>query len=105
MSIYAVFKSGGKQHRVMEGQTIKLEKLLVDVGSAVEFQEIMLIAKGDDIQVGSPLLKGAKIMGTVVEQARHDKVKIVKFRRRKHHKKSQGHRQYYTAVKIEKIAA
>lgn len=103
--MYAVFKSGGKQHRVMEGQTIKLEKLLADVGAGVEFNEVMLVANGDDIQVGSPLLTGAKITATVVEQDRHDKIRIIKFRRRKHHKKQMGHRQYYTAVKIEKISA
>jgi large subunit ribosomal protein L21 len=103
--MYAVFKSGGKQHRVEEGQIIKLEKLLVDVDATVEFDEILMIANGDDIKVGAPTLKGAKITAKVIEQGRHKKIRIIKFRRRKHHDKQAGHRQYYTAVKIEKIAA
>ncbi len=103
--MYAVFKSGGKQHRVEEGQIIKLEKLLVDVDATVEFDEILMVANGDDIKVGAPVVQGAKISATVVEQGRHKKIKIIKFRRRKHYDKQAGHRQYYTAVKIEKISA
>lgn len=102
--MYAVFISGGKQHRVMEGQIIKLEKLPVEVGSGIEFKEVLLLAKEETILVGSPLLNGAIITATVLEQGRHKKIKIIKFRRRKHHKKQMGHRQYFTAVKIEKIA-
>ena len=103
--MYAVFKSGGKQHRVEEGQIIKLEKLLADVDSKVEFDEVLMIANGDDIKVGVPTIKGAKITATVLEQGRHKKITIIKFRRRKHYDKRTGHRQYYTAVKIEKISA
>lgn len=103
--MYAVFKSGGKQHRVEEGQIIKLEKLLAEVDAKVEFDEVLMIADGDAIQVGTPVVKGAKITATVLEQGRHDKIKIIKFRRRKHYDKQAGHRQYYTAVKIEKISA
>ena len=102
--MYAVFKSGGKQHRVMEGQVIKLEKLSVEVGATVEFKEVLLMAKDDDVSVGSPLLNGAIITATVIQQGRHDKIKIIKFRRRKHHCKRMGHRQYFTALKIEKIS-
>lgn len=103
--MYAVFKSGGKQHRVEEGQIIKLEKLPVDVGANIEFDEVLMVANGDSIVVGAPLIKGAKIQAKVLEQGRHDKIKIIKFRRRKHYDKQAGHRQYYTAVKIEKISA
>lgn len=103
--MYAVFKSGGKQHRVEEGQIVKLEKLPVDVGADIEFDEVLMVSNGDDIKVGEPLIKGAKIQAKVLEQGRHDKIKIIKFRRRKHYDKQAGHRQYYTAVKIEKISA
>lgn len=102
---YAIFKSGGKQHRVQEGQTIKLEKLPVEVGSQIEFNEVLMLSQEGTIQVGKPLVEGASITATVVEQDRHAKIKIIKFRRRKHHKKQMGHRQYFTAVKIEKISA
>ncbi len=103
--MYAVFKSGGKQHRVEEGQIIKLEKLLADVDSVVEFDEVLMVANGDDIKVGAPTVKSAKITAKVLEQGRHKKIKIIKFKRRKHHDKQMGHRQYYTCVQIEKISA
>ena len=103
--MYAIFKSGGKQHRVTEGTVVKLEKLFVEVGSNVEFNEILLVANDDQVKVGSPLIAGASIKATVVAQARHPKIRIIKFRRRKHHEKQMGHRQSFTAVKIEKIIA
>lgn len=103
--MYAVFESGGKQHRVEEGQIIKLEKLEANIDSTVEFDKVLMVANGDAVQVGSPTVKGAKISATVIEQGRHRKVTIIKFRRRKHYDKQAGHRQYYTAVKIEKISA
>ena len=103
--MYAVFKSGGKQHRVEEGQTIKLEKLPVDVGANIEFDEVLMVANGDDIKVGAPLIKGATIKATVLSQGRHKKIKIIKFRRRKHYDKQAGHRQDFTEVQIEKISA
>lgn len=102
---YAVVVSGGKQHRVVEGETLKLEKLPLEVGSTVEFDQILMVANGDDIKIGLPLVKGAKVSASVISQGRHKKVRIVKFRRRKHHQKSMGHRQYFTEVKIEKIVA
>ncbi len=103
--MYAVFKSGGKQHRVIEGQIIKLEKLEAEINAPVEFNEVMLVANGDDIKVGAPLVAGAKVTGTIIDQARLAKIRIIKFRRRKHHIKHMGHRQYFTSVKIEKISA
>jgi large subunit ribosomal protein L21 len=101
--MYAVITSGGKQYRVVEGQTLKLEKLEIEVGSTVDFDQVLMIGNGDDIKVGKPLLKGGKVTASVVSQGRHDKVHIIKFRRRKHHMKQMGHRQYFTEVKITGI--
>ncbi|SET16818.1 MULTISPECIES: 50S ribosomal protein L21 [Marinobacter] len=101
--MYAVIVSGGKQHRVKEGETLKLEKLEVETGGTVEFDRVLLIGNGDDIKVGAPVVDGAKVTAEVVNHGRHDKVQIIKFRRRKHHMKRQGHRQWFTEVKITGI--
>ena len=103
--MYAVFQSGGKQHRVSEGQTLRLEKLDVETGATVEFDKVLLVANGEQITVGAPLVEGGKITAEVVQHGRGDKVKIVKFRRRKHSRKQQGHRQWFTEVKITSISA
>ncbi|MCM2132201.1 50S ribosomal protein L21 [Larsenimonas rhizosphaerae] len=102
--MYAIIKSGGKQYRVKEGQRIKLEKLEVATGDSLEFDQVLMIG-GDDVQIGAPLLEGAKVSAEVVSHGRGDKVTIIKFRRRKHHMKRQGHRQWYTEVKITGISA
>ncbi|GAB2723076.1 50S ribosomal protein L21 [Halomonas garicola] len=103
--MYAVIKSGGKQYRVQEGQTLKLEKLEIPTGETIEFDEVMLVADGDDVQIGAPLLSGAKVAAEIVDHGRGDKIKIIKFRRRKHSMTRQGHRQWYTEVKITGITA
>ncbi|MCJ2375960.1 50S ribosomal protein L21 [Vibrio sp. ZSDZ34] len=103
--MYAVFQSGGKQHRVSEGQTLRLEKLDVETGATVEFDKVLLVANGEEITVGAPLVEGGKITAEVLQHGRGDKVKIVKFRRRKHSRKQQGHRQWFTEVKITGINA
>lgn len=103
--MYAVIKTGGKQYRVAVGQTLKLEKLEVEPGSTVNFDEVLMVANGDDIKLGKPFLKGSKVTASVVSQGRHKKVHIIKFRRRKHHMKQMGHRQYFTEVKITDIQA
>ena len=103
--MYAVLKTGGKQYRIEEGQTLKVEKLFVDVDETVDFDKVLLVADGDKVTVGQPYVDGAKITAKVLEQGRHKKIKIIKFKRRKHHDKQMGHRQYYTAIKIEKISA
>tara|TARA_R110000868_G_scaffold410505_2_gene698760 strand:+ start:10717 stop:11028 length:312 start_codon:yes stop_codon:yes gene_type:complete len=103
--MYAIIKTGGKQYRVAEGQTLKIEKLAVDVESTVEFDEVLMVANDGDVKVGTPMLEGAKVTATVLDQGRHKKIKIVKFKRRKHYDRQAGHRQYFTEVKIEKIAA
>ncbi|KXS52236.1 50S ribosomal protein L21 [Marinobacter persicus] len=101
--MYAVIVSGGKQHRVKEGETLKLEKLEVETGGTVEFDRVLLVANGDDVKVGAPAVEGAKVTAEVVNHGRHDKVQIIKFRRRKHSMKRQGHRQWFTEVKITGI--
>lgn len=102
--MYAVITSGGKQYRVREGQTLKLEKLTAEVGSKVDFNEVLMLVNGDDIQIGKPFIKNTKVVASVVEHGRGKKIHIIKFKRRKHHMKRMGHRQDYTEVKIEKIA-
>ncbi|MCX8664588.1 50S ribosomal protein L21 [Gilliamella sp. B2840] len=102
--MYAVFQSGGKQHRVSEGQVIRLEKIEVETGAEVVFDKVLMVANGEDIKVGAPFVEGATIKAEIVEHGRGDKVKIVKFRRRKHYRKQQGHRQWFTDVKITAIA-
>src|SRR5690554_3995130 len=104
--MYAIIEAGGKQHRVSEGETLKLEKIKnAEPGSNVEFDRVLLVANGDDVKIGAPVVDGAKVTAEVVSIGRHDKVKIIKFRRRKHSMKRQGHRQWYTEVKITGIQA
>lgn len=101
--MYAVITSGGKQYRVTKGQTLKLEKLTADIGSNIDFDQVLMVANGDDIKLGAPFVKGSKVVASVIGQGRHKKIHIVKFRRRKHHMKQMGHRQYFTEVKITDI--
>ncbi|WP_317933079.1 50S ribosomal protein L21 [Halioxenophilus sp. WMMB6] len=101
--MYAVIASGGKQHRVTEGEVLRLEKIEVGAGESIDFDKVLLVANGDDVKIGAPLVDGAKVTAEVVSHGRADKVKIVKFRRRKHSMKRQGHRQWYTEVKITGI--
>lgn len=103
--MFAVIVSGGKQYRVQEGQTLKLEKLAADAGANVEFDRVLLVGNGDDIKVGLPAVDGAKVTAEVVGHGRAKKVDIIKFRRRKHSMKRQGHRQWFTEVKITGISA
>ncbi|MCI0511102.1 LSU ribosomal protein L21P [Chromohalobacter marismortui] len=103
--MYAVIKSGGKQYRVQEGQTLKLEKLEVATGDTLELDQVLLVADDDDVKVGAPLVEGAKVTAEVVSHGRGEKVKIIKFRRRKHQMRRQGHRQWFTEVKITGISA
>ena len=103
--MYAVIKTGGKQYKVAEGDTLRVEKLGLDEGAAVEFADVLLLADGEDIKVGAPRVEGSKVTGEVVANGRGDKVEIIKFRRRKDWRKKQGHRQDYTDVKITGINA
>jgi len=101
--MYAVIKSGGKQYRVESGAKLRVESLAAEIGAAVSFDEVLLVGAGDAVKVGAPLVSGAKVKATVLAHGRGDNVKIFKMRRRKHHQKSQGHRQDYTEVRIDEI--
>lgn len=103
--MYAVIQAGGKQYRVSEGDTVKVEKMVADEGATVDFDQVLLVADGDEVKVGKPYVEGGKVSATVEGHGRAKKVMIVKFRRRKHHLKRQGHRQWYTALKITAISA
>jgi large subunit ribosomal protein L21 len=101
--MYAVIKTGGRQYRVMQGETLRVEKLDGDVGSAVNFDQVLLVGSGEDITVGAPLVAGALVAATIKSHGRGEKIRIIKFRRRKHHQKQMGHRQHYTEVEIGSI--
>lgn len=103
--MYAVIQSGGKQYRVAEGELLKLELIDAEPGSTVEFDKVLMVANGEDVKVGAPLVAGGKVSAEVVTHGRHDKVTIIKFRRRKHFRKQAGHRQWFTQVKITGISA
>jgi large subunit ribosomal protein L21 len=102
--MYAVIRSGGKQYRVSPGQTIRLEKVGGDVGSKVELGEVLLVENDGNVQVGAPLVANAKIEATVVENDRAKKILIFKKKRKKQYRRTRGHRQDYTAVRIDKIS-
>ncbi len=101
--MYAVIQSGGKQHRVEEGEQIKLEKIEAATGDTVEFDQVLMVGAGSDVKIGAPLVAGGKVTAEVVSHGRHDKIRIVKFNRRKHYRRETGHRQWYTEVKITAI--
>ena len=102
--MYAVIKTGGKQYRVSSGEKLKVEQLAADVGSEITIDQVLMVADGDKISIGKPLLEGAKVQATVVSHGRADKVKIFKLRRRKHYKKQQGHRQNFTEIQVNQIS-
>jgi large subunit ribosomal protein L21 len=103
--MYAVIKTGGKQYRVAAGDKFKVEKLEADVGAEITFDQVLMVADGDNIKVGAPMLSGAAVRATVLSHGRGDKVRIFKMKRRKHYRKSQGHRQHFTEVQISGISA
>ena len=103
--MYAIIKTGGKQYRVAAGDKLKVETLNAEVGSQVTLSEVLAVSDGNELKVGAPFVEGASVTATVVSHGRHDKVRIFKMRRRKHSIKSAGHRQNYTELKIDSIAA
>ena len=100
--MYAIIRAGGKQYRVEQGDVLRLERLEGKVGSKVTLDDVLLVG-GDDLKVGSPKVAGASVEGTVVEQDRGPKIRVFKYKKRKHYRRTRGHRQSYTAVKIDSI--
>lgn len=103
--MYAVISTGGKQYKVTEGQTLRFEKLPGDVGKPVTFNEVLLLTDGEKAKIGTPLLEKAKVEGTIVEQGKAKKVIVFKYKRRKRYRRKRGHRQPFTAIKIDSIKA
>ncbi len=103
--MYAVFRTGGKQYRAAKGDVLRLEKIEGEEGAKVEFDEVLLVGEGSDVKVGSPLLSGSVVSGTVLRQGKSRKVPVVKFKRRKNYLRQGSHRQFFTEVEITGIGA
>lgn len=101
--MYAVIESGGKQHRVHEGESLRLEKIEAAAGDTIEFDRVLMLG-GETPRIGAPLVAGARVTAQVLDHGRHPKLRIVKFNRRKHYRKETGHRQWYTEVRITGIS-
>jgi len=103
--MYAIVATGGKQYRVKEGEKLRVEKLSAEAGETIELDKVLMVGEGDDVKIGAPYLEGAKVTATVAANGRGDKVKIIKFNRRKHYRKQMGHRQSFTEIEITGISA
>lgn len=103
--MFAVIKTGGKQYKVTEGYKLRVESLPLEEGETLEIKEVLMVANGDEVKVGQPYLEGSSVQATVTSHGRGKKVEIIKFRRRKHHRKQMGHRQNYTELKITGISS
>jgi len=103
--MYAVFTTGGKQYRAATGDILTIEKLDAEKGATVELDRVLMVGEGEDVKVGTPYLNGGKVTATVVEHGRGKKIRIIKFQRRKHHRKQMGHRQDFTRIEITGIVA
>ena len=103
--MYAVIKTGGKQYKVAEGDTIRVERLEANTGDKIDITDVLMVADGDDVKVGTPLVEGAKVSAEVKAQDRGDKIRVIKFKRRKNYRRQNGHRQSYTELAITAIKA
>ncbi len=103
--MFAVFSSGGKQHRVTEGEVIKLELITAEPGDEIVFDKVLMVANGDDVSVGKPYVDGGKVTAEVIGHDRGKKIRVIKFKRRKDYLRRQGHRQWYTELKITAISS
>ncbi len=101
--MFAVFQSGGKQHRVTEGDVVKLELIDAEPGEEVVFDQVLMLANGDDVNVGAPYVEGRQVKAEVLRNERNKKIRVIKFKRRKDYMRRQGHRQWFTEVKITAI--
>jgi large subunit ribosomal protein L21 len=105
LAMYAVIKTGGKQYKVSAGEKLKVESIPADVGAQITLDQVLMVANGEAVTMGTPLVAGASVKATVVAHGRGEKVKIFKLRRRKHYRKTLGHRQNFTEIRIEDISA
>ena len=103
--MYAVIKTGGKQYTVSEGDTVRVEKLPGDIGGSLEITDVLAVGSGEDVKIGQPTVEGARVVAEIVDQDRAKKIIVFKKKRRKGYSKKQGHRQFYTALKIKEIQA
>jgi len=103
LMMHAVIVSGGKQHRVRAGELLKVEKLVLELGDSVTFDQVLMVSDGETIRIGAPYVAGVVVKAEVVTQDRLEKIRIIKMKRRKHHMKRMGHRQWYTELKITEI--
>jgi large subunit ribosomal protein L21 len=101
--MYAVIKSGGKQHRVSTDELLKVELLKVEKGETIKFEDVLMVVDGETVKIGQPIVDGASVEAEVVDHGRGEKIRIVKHKRRKHYHKEQGHRQWYTLLRIKAI--
>nr|HID58268.1 50S ribosomal protein L21 [Desulfobacterales bacterium] len=101
--MYAIIASGGKQYKVTEGETINLEKIPGEPGTPISFDRVLLLSDGENVKVGRPVLENVKVEGHILNQGRHKKIIVFKYKRRKGYRRKRGHRQYYTAIKIDRI--
>ena len=103
--MYAIVKTGGKQYKVSQGDTMRFEKLDGDVGATVTFDQVLMVNDGDTVTVGQPRVENAVVSGQIVEQGKAKKILVFKYKRRKGYRRKQGHRQQFTAVRIDSISA
>jgi large subunit ribosomal protein L21 len=103
--MYAVFKTGGKQYRASTGDVLKVEKIEAEKGATVELDQVLMVGEGEDVKIGTPFLDGGKVTATVVDHGRREKIKVIKFKRRKQYRRKMGHRQYFTQIEITGIDA
>ena len=103
--MYAIFKTGGKQYRATTGDILKVEKIEAEKGATVELDQVLMVGEGEDVKIGAPYLEGGKVTATVVDHGRREKIKVIKFKRRKNYRKQMGHRQYFTQIEITGIDA
>ena len=103
--MYAVVATGGKQYKVEEGEVLRCEKLAGEIGDEVVFDQVLMVSDGEDVRIGQPVVEGATVKGSIVEQGKNKKILVFKYKRRKRYRRKQGHRQPFTAVKISAIEA
>ena len=103
--MYAVFKTGGKQYRATTGDVLKVEKIEAEKGATLELDKVLMVGEGEDVKIGTPYIEGGKVTAMVIDHGRRDKIKVVKFKRRKSYHKTMGHRQHFTQLEITGIDA